>query len=636
MTEKSRNMRTTFGKFSICPKRSYFLSILLLTMTTALAQVERLEPPHWWVGFEDKVLQLMVKGPNISNFEVSIQDNKVRLLNTHVANSPNYLFLDFEIQEDVSPGTLEIKFQMDNELSFSVPYELKERQKAAAEYIGFSSRDVIYLITPDRFSNGDPSNDIDPTLQEKMINRDNDYARHGGDIRGMINHLDYIEEMGYTTLWPSPLLLNNMPRESYHGYAITDFYKVDPRFGSLEEYVELSQKAQARGIKLIMDQVNNHCGLAHWWMQDLPFSNWINYQQAFEEGRKITVTNHRRTVNQDIYASNSDRELMDNGWFVPSMPDLNQENPFLAQYLIQNSLWWIETLSLGGIRQDTYPYPDKDFMAQWAKRIMTEYPNFSIVGEEWSYNPLVVGYWQAGANNRDGYKSFLRCTMDFPMQQTLVDALKEEEDWNTGLIKLYEGLANDFYYASPKDMLLFGDNHDMDRLYTQLNHDDTLTRMALAFVLVAPRIPQIYYGTEILMENSRKPGDHGLIRTDFPGGWPEDSVNAFTGVGLDPKARKMQDFLRTLLNFRKSEAVLHEGATKHFAPNNGVYVLVRHSEDKKVLLILNKNDEAMTLSLDRFHELGISDSTLLNVITGEKIKIGKTIALKKGLLLLSN
>jgi glycosidase len=518
-----------------------------------------------------------------------------------------------------------------------VSYTLKNRPKGSEEYIGFSSKDVIYLITPDRFSNGDLNNDVDLALQEKTINRKDDYARHGGDIRGMINHLDYLEEMGFTALWPSPLLINDMPRESYHGYAITDFYKVDPRFGTFEEYIELSEKAQQRGIKLIMDQVNNHCGAAHWWMQDLPFKNWINYQQPFKEGKEITVTNHRRTVNQDIYASDYDRELMDNGWFVPSMPDLNQENPFLAQYIMQNSLWWIETLSLGGIRQDTYPYPDKNFMARWAKRIMTEYPNFSIVGEEWSLNPLVVGYWQKGANNSDGYKSHLRCTMDFPMQQTLIDALKEEEDWNKGLIKLYEGLANDFHYATPKDMMLFGDNHDMDRMYTQLNKDETLTKMALAFVLMAPRIPQVYYGTEILMDNSDKPGDHGLIRTDFPGGWAGDKINAFTGDGLSAKAKKMQVFLKTLLLFRKNEPVIHEGATKHFAPENGIYVLVRHKENKKVLLILNKNKQPVSLPMDRFRELDILGSGFRDIISGEEIVIGNKLQLKnKGVLLLSN
>lgn len=632
-------VQRAFGKTFMDPKLRYVMGILIFYMTTALAQaqIERLEPPHWWVGFEDTRLQLMLKGPDISNFEASIQNEKVRLLNVHTADSPNYLFLDLEIPADTPPGNIEIQFQEVNGTSFSVSYTLKNRSKRSEDYIGFSSKDVIYLITPDRFSNGDLNNDVDLALQEKTINRKDDYARHGGDIRGMINHLDYIEEMGFTSVWPSPLLINDMPRESYHGYAITDFYRVDPRFGTLEEYIELSEKAQERGIKLIMDQVNNHCGLAHWWMQDLPFANWINYQQPFEEGKNITVTNHRRTVNQDIYASDSDRELMDNGWFVPSMPDLNQENTFLAQYLIQNSLWWIETLSLGGIRQDTYPYPDKNFMAQWAKRIMTEYPNFSIVGEEWSLNPLVVGYWQQGANNRDGYKSNLRSTMDFPMQQTLVDALNEEEDWNSGFIKLYEGLANDFHYATPKDMMLFGDNHDMDRVYTQLNKDETLTRMAMAFILMTPRIPQVYYGTEILMDNSDKPGDHGLIRTDFPGGWAGDKINAFTGKGLSARAKKMQEFLKLLLHFRKSEPAIHEGATKHFAPENGIYVLVRHKGHKKVLLILNKNEQPVSLSMDRFREMDILGSNFRDIISGEEVVIGNELLLKnKGVLLLSN
>jgi glycosidase len=276
-------------------------------------------------------------------------------------------------------------------------------------------------------------------------------------------------------------------------------------------------------------------------------------------------------------------------------------------------------------------------MAQWAKRIMTEYPKFSIVGEEWSLNPLVVGYWQQGANNRDEYKSSLRCTMDFPMQQTLIDALKEEEDWNKGLIKLYEGLANDFHYASPKDMMLFGDNHDMDRLYTQLNQEETLTRMAMAFILMAPRIPQIYYGTEILMENTKKPGDHGLIRTDFPGGWTGDKMNAFTGEGLSSRARKMQEFLKKLLLFRKSEPAIHEGATKHFAPENGVYVLVRNKGNKKVLLILNKNEQPVSLSMDRFREIDILGSVFRDIISGEEVVISKELQLKnKGVLLLSN
>ena len=621
----------------LMPGRLLVALIVCMVMTYSRAQVERIEPPHWWVGFKDTTLQLLIKGTAIGNYKASIQDQKVQLLKVHTADSPNYLFLDLDIPKGLPAGKFTILLEGPEGAEIATPYELKDRLKEPAQYVGFSSKDVIYLITPDRFANGNPKNDIQPFLKEKRIDRKDDYARHGGDIQGMIDHLDYIEGMGFTALWPSPLLINDMPKESYHGYAITDYYEVDPRFGSLEDYKELASEAGKRGIKLIMDQVNNHCGLGHWWMEDLPFKDWINYQQPFEEGKKITVTNHRRTVNQDAYASDSDRELMDNGWFVPSMPDLNQENQFLAHYLIQNSLWWIETLGLGGIRQDTYPYPDKDFMAVWAGRIMTEYPNFSIVGEEWSYNPLVVGYWQMGANNKDGYVSHLKCTMDFPLQRTLVEALKEPESWDKGLIKLYEGLANDFYYPSPMDMMLFGDNHDMDRLYTQLDKNTVLTKMALAFILTAPRIPQIYYGTEILMDNSKNPGDHGHIRTDFPGGWQEDRIDAFTGKGLGKEALEMQQYVRTLLQFRKQEPALHEGATRHFSPENGIYVLFRYLGNKKIMLLLNKNEDPVTLSMDRFREMEIMGKTFREVISGGSITIGQEMVLKeKGVLLLIN
>ena len=297
---------------------------------------------------------------------------------------------------------------------------------------------------------------------------------------------------------------------------------------------------------------------------------------------------------------------MNRGWFVPSMPDLNQDNPFLATYLIQNSIWWIETLGLGGIRQDTYPYPDKHFMARWARSIMEAYPNFNIVGEEWSYNPLLVGYWQHGAKNRDGYQSYLRTPMDFPLQQTLVQALAEPEQWNSGLNRLYEGLANDFHYVRPLDVMLFGDNHDMDRLYTQLGESAVLTEMALAFICTAPRIPQIYYGTEILMGNSSKPGDHGRIRSEYPGGWWKDGeVNGFTGKGLGPEQLRTQERLRRLLHFRQSSEALKKGRTVHFAPEAGIYLLARQAAEETVVLLLNKNEREVVLDLERFGELGL-------------------------------
>ncbi len=572
----------------------------------ALQSQIRVEPPHWWTGMHNRALQIMLHGDGLAGYQPSVEYPGVALSAWHPGQSPNYLFVDLEIRPEAAPGTLLLQLAHPDGQQLEIPYDLRQRAKAAEAFVGFDSGDAVYLITPDRFANGDPANDVVSDLRESVIDREDDYGRHGGDIRGMIRHLDYMAEMGFTALWPSPLLINDMPEASYHGYAITDYYRVDPRFGTLEEYVELSRKASEKGIKLIMDQVVNHCGLHHWWMEDLPFDDWIHFQQNWLDGKPFTVTNHRRTVNQDPYASEGDKQLMNQGWFVPSMPDLNQGNPFMAAYLIQNSIWWIETLSLGGIRQDTYPYPDKYFMAQWARSIMEEYPNFNIVGEEWSYNPLLVGYWQHGANNRDGYQSYLRTTMDFPIQRTLVQALNAEESWDSGLNQLYEGLANDFYYTRPLDLLLFGDNHDMDRLFTQLEESVERTEMALAFICTAPRIPQIYYGTEILMQNTEKPGDHGLIRSEFPGGWDDASSNAFTGQGLSPDQLKMQQRLKRLLRFRLGSAALQRGKTVHFAPENGVYVLARKESTETVVLVLNKNEDAVQLRLDRFEELGLS------------------------------
>jgi len=612
------------------------LALMMLLGITVTAQIDRIEPPNWWVGFKETKLQLLVKGNDISAFSPVIEYDGISIEKVHKAKSPNYLFIDLKINSDTKPGSFNIVFDTKGKKKIKYQYELKSRVKSAEEFQGFNSSDVIYLITPDRFANSNPDNDIVAGLKETAINREDDYARHGGDIQGITEHLDYISEMGFTAIWSCPLLINDMDAYSYHGYAITDLYQIDPRFGTMQDYVDLSTTANQKGVKLIMDQVANHCGSEHWWMKDLPFSDWINYQANYEAGKKTIYSNHRRTTNQDIYAAKIDAVGMTDGWFVDSMPDLNQNNPFMATYLIQNSIWWIETAQLGGIRQDTYPYPDKIFMSNWAGAIMNEYPNFSIVGEEWSYNPLLVGYWQQGANNHDGYESNLKSTMDFPMQRKIVEALKEEEKWDTGLVKIYEGLANDFHYPSPKDIMIFPDNHDMDRIYTQFNEDPLLTKMAMAYFLTLPRIPQLYYGTEILMQNSAKPGDHGLIRTDFPGGWKEDNISAFTGEGLTEEQLSMQGYLKTLLQFRKQNKVIHEGKTIHFSPKDGVYVMFRKLDEEVVVLILNKNNEPYELDLQRFKEMTLEDKDLTNIFTSETLVWKNSIKLqKKGALILT-
>ncbi len=611
--------------------RLFILIVLVSSGFFAQSQL-RIEPPFWYAGFESETLQLLVHYETIGEVtSVEVDAKHVKLIKLHKAESPNYLFIDLRVPNSASAEDFKIHFNWEDGQTRSSTYQLKAKQQVSEKVQGFDSSDAIYLITPDRFANADLSNDSFDNLREIGVDRSDDYARHGGDIKGITNHLDYIEQLGFTSIWPTPMLENNMFEASYHGYAITDYYKVDPRFGTLEDYETLARELQKRGMKLIMDMVVNHCGREHWWMKDLPFSNWVNYQESFERGDEVQVSNHRRTTNQDAYASKYDADLMTQGWFVQTMPDLNQRNPFLATYLIQNSIWWIETLQLNGIRQDTYPYPDKKFMAQWAKAIMTEYPNFNIVGEEWSYNPLLVGYWQDDQDNSDGYKSYLKSTMDFPMQKAIVEGLKEEETWGTGLIKIYESLANDFHYPNPQSILIFPDNHDKSRIYTQLDENLRSTKMAVGLMLSLPRIPQIYYGTEILMDDTEKPGDHGLIRTDFPGGWPDDSVSVFEEKGLTTKQLEMKSFLSQILNFRKHSKALTQGSTIHFAPFNGVYVLFRQYHNETVMIVLNKNNSPTTINLNRFKELQLNAKRFKNVMTLQDFKWGKELKILPGI-----
>lgn len=616
-------------------KNIIIITLFFIGLMGYSQKIERVEPPNWWVGMKYNQLELMIYGDNISEFTPSVDSQNITIKNIVRTDNKNYLFINIDVSKAVV-GKFSIHFQKNGKRNnFSFEYELKERKPNAENREGFSSSDAIYLITPDRFANGDSKNDVVKGLNEQGVDRKDDYARHGGDIAGITNHVDYISEMGFTAIWPTPLLINDMHKSSYHGYAMTDFYKVDPRFGTLEDYINLSDKAKEKEIKLIMDQVANHIGLEHWWMKDLPAKDWVNFQQEFLDD-KLIVTNHRRTVNQDSYASKKDKDLMSEGWFVEAMPDLNQRNPQMAKYLIQNSLWWIETLDLGGIRQDTYPYPDKEFMSKWAGAIMNEYPNFSIVGEEWSLNPLLVAYWQKGAQNKDGYESNLTSTMDFPMQRAIVDALNEEEAWDKGLVKIYEGLANDFVYANPSDIMIFPDNHDMSRIFTQLKENVVNTKMGLGYLLALPRIAQLYYGTEILMNDTAKPGDHGLIRTDFPGGWKGDKVNAFTGKGLSKDQKEMQTFTKKVLNYRKSSEAIHSGKTIHFAPKNGVYVLFRVKGDEIFTVILNKNEKSIDLDLTTFQEIGLEGKKVKNIISDKEFMWNKSLKIdSKGIIMLT-
>ncbi|MBW8331194.1 MAG: glycoside hydrolase family 13 protein [Prolixibacteraceae bacterium] len=594
-----------------------FIIGIAFSFATFALNVDRVEPTFWWVGMKNPTVQLMVHGQEIAATEITLNYPGVKIKTISRQENPNYVFIDLTISPEAKAGSFPIEFRKSKKEVVSYNYELKNREPNSASRKGFDGSDVIYLITPDRFVNGNPANDAVSGMKE-LPNRTHMNGRHGGDIQGIKNSLDYLSKLGFTSVWLNPVLENNMTQVSYHGYSTTDFYKVDARYGTNEEYRELGKTIHQKGMKLMMDMIFNHIGSEHWWMDDMPSADWLNYYPEYK------ITSHRRTVNQDPYASESDKRLMADGWFVPSMPDLNQRNPFVSNYLIQNSIWWTEYLGLDGIRMDTYPYPDKFAMADWTKRIMDEYPDFYIVGEEWTTNPAVVSYWQKGKINQDGYVSYLPGLMDFPLNNAVIQSLKNAESWGGGLVTLYEVLANDFLYANPNDLVIFPDNHDMSRFYTQLGENFDLLKMGIAYYSTTRGIPQIFYGTEILMSN---PGteEHGVIRSDFPGGWAGDQVNAFTGTGLTTQQKQAQDFFSKILNWRKTSEVIHSGKLKHFAPENGVYVYFRYNQNQKVMVVMNKNSQEKTIETNRFSEI------MANCTSGKEVISGTTISDLKNL-----
>ena len=568
------------------------LCSLLLSVALPLraATIERLEPANWWVGMKHNRVELLAYGKDIAALSPRLAHAGVKIVEVQKVENPNYLFVTVEIGAGAKPGALNIEFLKDGKIAASHAWRLDARGPTPKR--GFDGRDAIYLITPDRFANADPANDTVAGLKE-AANRADSNGRHGGDIAGLRQHLDYIAGLGFTRIWPTPLLENDQPSYSYHGYAITDLYKVDPRFGSNEDFRAWSQEAQARGMGLILDVVLNHIGSQHWWMQDLPSRDWIN------NGGSFAPTNHRRTTIQDPHAAPEDRAGFTDGWFVDAMPDLNQRNPHLARYLIQNTLWWIEYAGLAGIREDTFGYADTQFLSDWAKAVMDEYPDFAMVGEEWSANPAVVAHWQRGKANASGHVPHMSHMMDFPVHIALRDALLRAESWDGSWTPLYEALANDFLYPAPNDLVVFAENHDTARLLAHVDGDLGLWKLGIAYVATTRGVPQFYYGSEVGLRGPRE-RDDGKLRADMPGGWPGDAANAFTGEGLSAEQRDAQAFVRTLFNWRKRTPVLHAGKLTHYAPQDGVYVYFRHDGKNTVMVALNRNAQATALDLARF------------------------------------
>ena len=600
---------------------------LLLSMQTTFAQLERLEPPNWWADMNLTSVQLLCYGKNISDYEVSSKD--ITIVNVERTENPNYLFVNVNF-EGLSAGEYSFKFKKKGSKSFTKAFALKKRDANSKERQSFNSSDLVYLIMPDRFANGDKSNDSMPSVTEK-VNRAEQGGRHGGDLQGVINQLDYLEDLGVTALWSTPLLEDNDAKYSYHTYAQSDVYKIDPRYGTNEDYKRLATEMEQRDMKLIMDYVTNHWGAEHWLIKDLPEQSWI-HQFEDNKGKDFPLdgyanSNYRMTTQYDPNASAIDTRYCEDGWFTSTMPDLNQSNPKTLTYLIQNAIWWIEYSGLDGFRVDTYSYNDKEGIANWTKAITDEYPNFNIVGEVWLHNQAQIAYWQKDSKigALQNFNSHCPSVMDFTLHDAIGVMFKEDNaSWNDGMIKAYDNFVNDFLYQDIDNLMVFAENHDTGRINEIYNGSLDHYKLAMTLVATTRGTPQIYYGSEIGMRGDKGKGD-GAIRQDFPGGWATDANNAFTKDGRTEEQEAYHSFSKTLFNFRKETPALHTGELLHYLPENNVYVYFRSLEDQTVMVVLNNNPEEQTLDLSRFAE-GIKNAT-----TGKELFSQNTLNLDEPL-----
>lgn len=590
---------------------SILLILSLFGIKSFAGQIERVEPPFWWAGMKHAELQIMFYGPGIGKCNVKLLPHSgVNITKTVKTNNLDYLFIYINIAKSAKPGTLKFNFTGEK-TNFIKDYQLLKRDYAGGR-AGFGTSDVLYLIMPDRFANGDSSND---NWGEDKINRDDSFGRHGGDFKGIADRIDYIKDLGVTSIWLNPVLENKMPEnkyKSYHGYATTDYYAVDRRFGTNEDYCRLIDKVHEKGMKMVMDMIFNHCGSYHWWMQNLPDTNWLNNQEGF------VPTTHNNFAIPDTHAPASEKAAMTDGWFVESMPDLNQRNPLLADYLIQNSIWWIEYSKIDGIRHDTHPYVDFDFLSNWCRRVNDEYPQFNIVGEAWYSLP----WWQHNSmvNPKE---TNLNTIMDFSLMMTCAEAFPSSPDKKFNLRKIYEVIAQDYLFKDQKNILVFLDNHDLSRFVKKDEPNLDRFRQAFGFLLTTRGIPQLYYGTEILMNGEKSEGD-GMLRKDFPGGWADDKINAFTKEGRTSIQNEAFEYLRKILNWRKGNKAVTEGELIHYAPdeyNNNSYIYARVKENNRVLVIMNGDNKPLIINPLKYREV------TSNFTKGRDVTSGKIISL---------
>lgn len=603
--------------------KKLIISLSLLASLAATAakpsspQINSVEPPYWWTGMANDTLQIMLSGPRIGLTETSMKPYEgVSLIESVKLDSPNYLLLYLTVSDTAKPGVLDFTFS-DGKKKAALRYELKERSKAVKAQ-GFDASDVLYLIMPDRFARAGATTDAEASrgLEYAVeVDRADLNARHGGNIAGMEQHLGYIDSLGVTAIWVNPVLENDMPGGSYHGYATTDYYRIDPRFGTNGQWRDFVGKAHDRGIKVVMDMIFNHSGSNHRWMKDMPSRDWYNFPDS------AVTTNFRLSTLHDPYVSDYDKKRTVDGWFVTAMPDLNQRNPHLRRYLSQNSIWWIEDSGIDGIRMDTYPYADERAMASWIDDVMAEYPGFNIVGECWYGNEGGEAYWQRGSKVNPNGDPRLPTVMDFVLSIKARDAFKGQTDRLEGLNTIYDHLALDYLFPGPTHILTFLDNHDTDRFLLEEPDDLGWWKQAITFLLTSRGIPQIYYGTELLMNGTRAAGGDGNVRRDMPGGFPGDKTDAFTAAGRTDKQNEAFDFIQKLLQWRRGNEAIARGSLKHFMPENGLYVYQRRSGDKEVTVILNGNDSPVTTTMERTLEILPYGSQRRDMLTGETITI---------------
>jgi len=604
--------------------------------TNAAVKVDRIDPTNWFVGMKNPSLQLMVYGEGIASADVTTDYAGVKVDSIVRLDSPNYLLVYLNL-DGAQPGEMTLNFKNGKQTK-KVKYELKAREKRGEERIGFTNADVLYMLMPDRFADGDPSNNDIKGLNTYKTDRSQPSLRHGGDLEGIRKHLDYFKELGVTALWFTPVLENNSPdgngSSTYHGYATTDYYRVDPRFGTNEEYKRLCDEAHSKGLKVVMDMIFNHCGFEHPWVADMPSRDWLNTPEWLDARKdktkpevndKYLQTSYKLTPIVDPYASKVDFKETVEGWFVPTMPDLNQKNPHVMTYLIQNSEWWIETVGIDGIRMDTYPYADAEGMAVWMKTLGEEYPNFNVVGETWVTEPAYTAAWQKDSKISNS-NSYLGTVMDFSFYDKINQAKREDTDgFTTGMNRIYNNFVYDYLYPNPSSVMAFIENHDTDRFLGN-GKDSTALKQALAILLTVNRIPQLYYGTEVLMNGTKEVTD-GNVRKDFPGGFAGDTHNAFTAEGRTRAENAMFTWLSKLLHWRQGNDVIVKGKQTQFIPYNGVYVIARQYNGKTVMTVVNGTRKQSALAVKRYAEVIGANTAATDVLTGKTVSLTDDVQL---------